>query len=140
MPEELRFFLRIAVFTTLIGTIYWFVAYERAGATLFAFVVAGARAFVLIFRRRARGAGDADRRPGPLGALGRVLGFDERGVPDTPVEVEDELIAAASIWPAAAGAAALLIALGLVYGAWFWVPGLAVALATAWGWITELDA
>jgi hypothetical protein len=38
----------------------------------------------------------------------------------------------------AAGIAAMLIGLGLVYGPWLWLPGLVLLAATVWGWVTEL--
>ena len=139
MSEELRFFLRVAVYTVVISVVYWFVSYERAGTILFVSVALAAVAFMGIFLRRAVGGRSDDKQSGPLGMIRRVVGFDDRGVPKTPLEVQSEPIATASIWPLTGAVAAALLGAGLVYGAWFWIPGLAVALSSAWGWITELE-
>ena len=37
------------------------------------------------------------------------------------------------VWPAA------LLALGLVYGPWALLPGIALLAITVWGWITQMD-
>ena len=34
MPEELRFLLRSALYSVVIGVVYWFVSYEWAGTVL----------------------------------------------------------------------------------------------------------
>ncbi|HVL64867.1 MAG TPA: cytochrome c oxidase subunit 4 [Actinomycetota bacterium] len=139
MAEELRFFARTALFALLAGIIYWFVSYERAGSLLFAFVALGAGFFAVaawIFVAGARGTGGAES----VGAAAaRTLGFEDRpGDEHGPLTVEDELIPPASIWPLVAAAAATLIGVGLIYGPWFWLPGAALAAATAYGWLTEM--
>ena len=141
MSEEPRFFIRIALYAILSGTIYWFVSYEDAGTTLFGFLAAGCLFFaasaVLMIRRRRSGR---DASKGLLAALQQTIGFgvvsqDERR---GPLDVEPEPLPTASIWPLLGAAGALLLGLGLLYGAWFWLPGLGVAVGVAWGWTTEL--
>lgn len=145
MAEELRFFLRTALFALGAGAVYWFVSYEPAGTFLFAFVVIGAGFFTfavgfLVRGTRPKTEGEDPQRNKIAGAAYRTLGFAEHpGDADRPpLEVGEELIPPSSIWPLAAAAASFLVGLGLIFGAWFWAPGLAVGAVTAYGWVTEL--
>lgn len=132
MAEEVRFFLRVALFTTLITTVYWFVSYEEAGTLLLAGIVASA----LIFITLVAGGVSAARR-GPKTLKG-VLGFEETDRND-PLALSEDTFPTATVWPLVASIAAVLVAVGLVYGPWFWIPGLAVGLACTWAWLTELE-
>lgn len=132
MAEEVRFFLRIALFTILIGTIYWFVSYEEAGTILFAGIVASAATFALVIALRVRAARQGGR------SVKALLGFADVG-DDRPLNLDEDTFPSASMWPAAGSVGFTLIAVGLVYGAWLWVPGLAITLSATWGWLTELD-
>jgi len=146
MAEELRFFLRTAVYAVLIGAVYWFVSYEVAGSVLLAFVVLATLAFVTVagaFARRAprpivSHGGSPWSRAGRL--LNRVLGFEEpRGVAADPLAAGLEPIPTGSIWPPIAGVAALALMMGLVYGPWLLLPGVVLSAGCVWGWITQLD-
>jgi hypothetical protein len=141
VPEEPRFFIRITLFATVAGTIYWFVSYERAGSLLFAFLALATIFFAAVAAAIARSG--RTTRPlsgGPLVALDRLVGFREDSGEGAraPLELEAEPIAPASTWPVFAAFAVLLIGLGLVYGAWFWLPGVGLGSGAAWGWATEL--
>ena len=141
MSEEPRFFIRIALYVIIAGTIYWFVSYEDAGTALFGFLAAGCLFFAASAVRMIR-----PRRSGRhvsksvLTALQQTIGFAD--LPDDerrgPLDVEPEALPAASTWPLLGAASALLLGLGLLYGAWFWLPGLGLAISAAWGWTTEL--
>lgn len=157
MAEELRFFLRTAVYSIVIATIYWFASYaetgeyEWAGTVLLVFVIVSAGAFVLVagihapeaWRRilpRRRDGEDSPSGPSVLaGLLNRVFGMAED--PDIvgrhPLEGGPERLPSASLWPLVGGAAAFLVALGLVYGAWLLLPGIAVGIAAVIGWIAQ---
>lgn len=130
MAEEVRFFVRIALFTIAIGTIYWFVSYEEAGTVLFAGIVASAVTFALVIAWKVR----ATRRGGR--GIKAMLGFADLPE-DRPLHLDEDSFPAASMWPAAASLGLMLIGVGLIYGAWLWVPGLAIALSATWGWLTE---
>jgi hypothetical protein len=141
VSEEPRFFIRIALFASAAGTVYWFASYdERAGSLLFLFLAVATLFFAIV----AVGIGHSSRvgpppSGGPLSALDRLLGFG--GLPDDdrpPLELAVEPVAPASTWPVFAALSLLLIGLGLIYGAWFWLPGIALAAGSAWGWTTEL--
>ena len=132
MAEEVRFFLRVALFTTLIATIYWFVSYEEAGTVLLAGIVASAIFFMVLVLSGVRAA-----RSGPKSVTG-LLGFDETGRND-PLALAEDTFPIASAWPAIASIAAVLLGLGLIYGAWLWIPGAGLGLACTWGWLTELE-
>lgn len=132
MAEEVRFFVRIALFTIVIGTIYWLVSYEEAGTILFGGIVASAGTFALAIALRVRAAREGGR------GLKALFGFEDVGS-DRPLNLDEDTFPSASLWPAAASLGSVLLALGLIYGAWLWVPGLAIALSATWGWLTELD-
>ena len=147
MAEELRFFLRTAAYTAVIGLIYWFLSYEWAGSVMLAFVALATGLVVVVFFlvvRAIRGplTGEAS---GPMRRLGvavaRLVGFAEPHGPagEEPLAAGLEPIPLASIWPLVAAAAASMIGLGLVYGPWLTLPGIALAAVTVWGWITQLD-
>jgi len=132
MAEEVRFFVRIALFTMVIGTIYWFVSYEEAGTVLFAGIVASALTFALVIGLRVGAALRGGR------GIKALLGFEDSGE-ERPLNLDEDAWPGASMWPAGAALAFTLIGVGLVYGPWLWIPGLAVALSAAWGWLTEVD-
>jgi hypothetical protein len=147
MAEELRFFLRTALYTAVIGLIYWGLSYEWAGSVMLAFVALATGLVVVVFFLGVR----ATRGPlteeagGPIRrlslAVARLVGFAEpRGAAGAePMAAGLEPIPLGSIWPLVAAAAVSLIGLGLVYGPWLTLPGIAVMAVTVWGWITQLD-
>jgi hypothetical protein len=139
VPEELRVFVRAALYVALITVVYWFVSYDKAGTLLLAFLFAGAVLFVAIGRSLGRKTEDV--RGGPLRRAASLVALDDAGgdVPP-PLEMEEEPVVTTSPWPLAAAAAGMLIGLGLLYGPWLWIPGAALALAVAYGWITQTDA
>ena len=145
MAEELRFFLRTAVYSIVIAAAYWFAsyaetgAYEWAGTVLLAFVVFSAGAFVFVTGIHVPAAWRSTARGGIGGTLNRVFGMAEDSdiVTRHPLEGGPELLPTASPWPIIGGAGALLIGLGLVYGPWLLLPGVAVAIGTVIGWIAQ---
>lgn len=150
MAEEFRFFVRVALYLVVADTIYWFVTYEEVGTVLMGTLALGAVFFALAARSTTtwsglpRGSvtypsGSAAARGGLIGALDRALGFNEPQRDDGPLDIEEEPIPPSSIWPLVASVGGLLLALGLVFGAWFWLPGGAVVLLALWGWLTELN-
>jgi hypothetical protein len=147
VAEELRFFLRTAVYTVIIAVIYWFLSYETAGAVMLVFVSFATAAVVTIFFFAVRATrGQADSSGGPLQragmAVARTIGFTEPTgqANDEPLAAGLEPIPTGSIWPLVAGGAATLLGVGLVYGPWLLIPGVAVAVITVWGWLTQMDA
>ncbi|MGH2699777.1 MAG: hypothetical protein ACRDJL_11365 [Actinomycetota bacterium] len=142
MAEEVRFFLRVAVYTLGITVVYWFVSYEIAGSMLLLSLGLAAVFFVvvglLLIRHSNKNAVPGGTGPG--NALQRTLGFDEpEGDTVTPpLGIEDDLIPSSSVWPLVAAVAALLLGLGLIYGGWMWGPGAVLAVVALWGWVTQL--
>ncbi len=148
MAEEVRFFLRTALYTVVIAAVYWFLSYETAGTVMLIFVSAATAAVVGVLVLAVRATRDEldPRVGGPLHrvglAVGRLIGFSEsrREASQEPLAAGLEPIPAGSIWPLVAAAAATMLALGVVYGPWLLFPGIAVAAITVWGWLTQMDA
>lgn len=147
MAEEVRFFLRIGLFAGFIGVVYWFLSYEIAGSVMLVALFAGASFFMLAMvvlghaaRPERRPEGRAGQR-GPLAWLDRVVGFDEPAEETTrsSLELAEDVVPPASIWPLLVALASALVGLGLLFGGWLWVPGVALALLSAAGWITQLE-
>lgn len=148
MAEELRFFLRTALYTVVIGVIYWLVSYEIAGSVMLAFVSL-ATGLVVVVCFIAVAATHDELDPGVGGAVhrialavGRLVGFSDprREAAQEPLAAGLEPIPSGSIWPLLAAAAAMMLGLALVYGPWLLAPGVVLALITGWGWLTQMDA
>jgi hypothetical protein len=142
MAEELRFFLRPAMYALAISIVYWFVSYEVAGTLLLVFLAVGCAIFV-VSMTAAVTATRLFPTDVPLGWIGRVVmgfvGFDPPDKPGPqPLELEEGPLPEGSIWPICAAGAAVLVAVGLIFGGWFWIPGVALGLAVVGGWATQL--
>jgi hypothetical protein len=148
VAEELRFFLRTALYSAVIGTIYWFVSHEVAGSVLLVFVVFSALSFVGVVGGHVRQARDeiVPPRSAGLGRLSgtviRLFGFEEHAgsTSSEPLAAGLDPIPIGSIWPLLAGVAAVFLLLGLVYGPWLLLPGIVLAATTVWGWVGQMDA
>lgn len=130
MPEELRVFVRAALYFAAVTAIYWLVSDEVAGTLLLAGLLVSAVLFVGLAR-------SIGKRPT---ARPSFVKFDETGADVAPLEIEEEPVVTESPWPLLVAAAAMLVGLGLLYGPWLWVPGAGLAAAAAYGWITQTDA
>ena len=129
MPEELRVFVRAAVYLAAATVVYWLVSDEVAGTLLLAGLLVASLTFAALGRAIGR---KPSRRPS-------FLAMDEKGGEEAPLEIEEEPVVTASAWPILGAAAAMLLCLGLLYGPWLWVPGAALGAAAAYGWITKTD-
>lgn len=146
MAEELRFFLRIALFAGPAAVVYWFVSYEIAGTILLGALTLAVLLFLAttaVLVREARDDIVPDGSGAVLKAAGvtqRLVGFEEDSKPaaGSPLESEEEPVAHTSAWPVLTASSLALIGLGLLFGPWFWGPGLAIAVLVVWGWSTQL--
>lgn len=146
MVEEVRFFARIGLFAALTSVVYWFVSYDIVGTILLAFMAIGVLLFIgpiarMVSVTRGRPvATEGSRARRAVGTADRVLGFNEHhDLGDAgPLEVAEDPLPHSSIWPLAAAVAATAGALGLLYGGWFWIPGVGLGAAVAWGWAKQL--
>lgn len=146
MAEELRFFLRIALFVGPAAAVYWFVSYEVAGTILLVALTLGALLFLATIASLVQAARD-DIVPDASGAgrtvigiVERLVGFEEDSGPaaGSPLESDEEPIAHTSAWPVLTSASASLVGIGLLFGPWFWIPGLAIAALALLGWSAQL--
>ena len=153
MAEEVRFFLRTALYAAVIAVVYWFASreyegivlgYDWAGTSLLAFTVLACGAVaggVLLLVRAARQGWAV--RDGPLprrmrATLNRLVGFGEMAGPtEGPLAGGPDLLPAASPWPIVSAVAGTLILLGLVFGAWLIAPGAALLVIAAGGWLRD---
>jgi hypothetical protein len=116
-------------FVGLLTAIYWFSSYETAGSVL---LLVGALMYFLL--------------TGYLFLQARRL---RRGTP-RPEDVEDGAVAvaetrvgyfpAASVWPAALALGAVVVALGLVFGYWFFVVAAILLVGAVIGYAIEAQA
>jgi hypothetical protein len=141
VAEELRFFLRSAIWVVGSAIVYWFVSYEPAGTVLLVALGLAIVAFISVVAYEARSTVEELRPVGrPLGLLNRVIGFHESPAAEAPpLGADPERIPLASVWPIVAAAAAVTIGLGLLYGAWLALPGLALGIVAIYGWLVQLD-
>jgi hypothetical protein len=151
VAEEVRFFLRTALYAAVIAVVYWFASreyegivlgYDWAGTTLLAFTVLACGAIpgaVLLLVRTARQGWTMGNGPLPRRirvALNRLIGFGEvAGRTEAPLAGGPDLLPAESPWPIVSAVAGTLILLGLVYGAWLIVPGVVLLAIGAGGWL-----
>ena len=148
MAEELRFFLRTAIYTILIAVIYWFASYEWSGSVMLVFVSLASALIVLVtFVAVSATHDELDPKVGsPIhrfgSIVGRLIGFStpRRGADHDPLAAGLEPIPSGSIWPLTAAGSAMMLGLGLVYGPWLTAPGIALGIVSVWGWITQMDA
>lgn len=183
MAEEVRFFLRTALYSAGIAAIYWLLSRDPPGTVMLAAIALAGGFLVATMighapatlrgmaapggarrppdapsaeRERERGrververhdeveADFSAHRPSSaparaLDALNRVLGLAE----DRDITAGDPLAGGpdrfptGSLWPLLGGAAALLVGMGLVYGAWLLLPGVGLGVGTAIGWIAQ---
>jgi hypothetical protein len=141
VAEELRFFLRSAIWVVGSAIVYWFVSSEPAGTVLLAALGLAILAFISLVAYEVRGTVDELRAAGgPLRFLNRVVGFHESPAAEAPpLEVDPGRIPLASIWPILAAVAVVTVGLGLLYGAWLVLPGIALGVVAIYGWLVQLD-
>lgn len=134
LPEEIRFFARLAAFGFALGTVYWFVSYEVAGTVLllaFGLATAVASAFLLAQLVRAEG-----RPAGPPWRWLALAAADADGPFGDPVG----RVPVGSLAPLVGGFGVTLMALGLIYGPPLMVVGLFPAAWGAWEWVRAVSA
>ena len=123
MSIAARVLLAAAAFIFVVDVIYWVVAYEPAGTFLLGVMVVGllfAAGYIGIASRDAVSPADrSDLRPEDV-AGARVGVFS-----------------AASPWPLILAGGLLVALVGLVYGVWLLVPGLAITIAALLGLMRE---
>jgi hypothetical protein len=123
MRTASKVLLASAVFSVVIGTVYWFVAYEIAG-TIFLAAMAASLLFAAAFAARgATGVSPAEDRPlaTPKEAAGEEVGPFPEG----------------SLWPVFLGAGSLLLVAGLIYGIWVLALGVLISAAAILGMTRE---
>lgn len=112
-----------AAFALVVGTIYWFVSYESAGALMLLTMAVGlllAAAYLALLRRRAS------------------LAADQRDV--RPSDARDEAVgvfASHSVWPAVLALGCAVGLTGLIYGWWLAVLGAAGVTAALVGLVRD---
>ena len=134
--EERRFFLRIGLFTVAAGVVYWFLSYEAAGSLML--VLVGIATVVLVSLLRPF-SDESGTRSGPLGIARDLLTFEDRSADSSPIELAEPAFPSLSLQPVMLSMGAGALAVGMVFGAWLWIPGALLFAGAAWRWLTELD-
>lgn len=138
MAEELRAFLRAGIWALIAGGVYLVFVGEAAGTALLGAVIVAVVAFVAVGAamapRSLSGLGDGSLP----GRVVRAVGFGEPREPD-PLRGEPDVVPLASPWPIVTAAALVIVGLGLVFGAWLLLPGIALLVAGGIGWLVQLD-
>ncbi len=145
MAEELRFFLRTALYVAVVAAVYWFVSHEPVGTVLLVVLgIAIAALIALVVAIAPRTTGDL--RPDRRGVLGgtvervtRVIGFHEPADEAAPLEGGPDLVPLSSAWPVLTAAGIVTAGMGLIFGTWLIVPGLVLVTVGGAGWLTQLD-
>jgi hypothetical protein len=128
MKLEYRIMLGVTVFLGIVAAVYWFTSYEDSGTVLLIF---GGAAYGILFgylflqyTRRHKIPRPEDRDDATQADGAGEIGYFPN----------------ASIWPAGMGLGFVLIGVGLVFGAWFWVLGIIMVLGAIIGFGVEADA
>jgi hypothetical protein len=115
LPEEVLVFARLAAFGLIVGTVYWFVAYETAGTVLLiGFGIAAAVAAAILWAKSRKAGGAAGEWP---------LGGDPDPIP------------APAYAPFHIGLGAAIVALGLAFGPLLLPLGFVILLIGARYWL-----
>ncbi len=148
MAEELRFFLRIALYMLGAALIYWLLIPEHAGTILMLFLGVAATFFVgtIAYLLRQTYAdlnindGNRRRANSAVELADRVIGFEEHHgeAHEGPLTIQEQAVPTASVWPIVGAAGILLLILGFLYGPWLWVPAVLIGLYVVLGWLTQL--
>ena len=128
MKIEYRLMLGVTIFLGGVAAIYWFTSLEDSGTVMLIFGGAAygiLSAYLLLqYLRRHRIPRAEDRDDATQADGAGEVGFFPN----------------ASIWPAGMGLGFVLIGVGLVFGAWYWVMGLILVLGAIIGFSVEADA
>jgi hypothetical protein len=131
LRTEIRVVMFSAVFVAGIAAIYWFTSYEHAGTTMLA---VGAAAYSMMCGYLYLQARKLD-----AGHQGRPEDREDAS-PPAAGETEIGYFPSASVWPPAMGLGAVLIALGLVFGVWFFVIAAIFLVGAIIGYAVEAQA
>jgi hypothetical protein len=123
MSFEGKMFAGVAAFLIPVTVIYWYMSKETAGTTALALTVGlcGMIGFYLLFTARRIDARPEDNEEGEISDGAGELGF----------------YSPHSWWPLAAGGAAALSALGIVFGWWMLYFAIPLMLMAVVGWVFE---
>jgi Cytochrome c oxidase subunit IV len=129
MRVEVRVVVFGMVFVGILAAVYWFTSYEDAGAILLvvgAAMYATLSGYLYLQSRRLR---NGPPRPA-----------DDEDPPEPTGDVPVGYFPVASVWPAALGVGAVSLALGLVFGIWFFVIAAILVVGAIIGYSVEAQA
>ncbi len=146
LPEEVWFFLRISAYAIFIGLVYWFLTYESAGTVLLLGfgIAAGFGTLILGAGARGRSArtgGRSESAVADAASPDQVPGAGPADLaPDGPFGDERGRLPGASIAPFVLAVGAAFGGLGLVFGPWLLLVGLAIGITAALDWGRSVSA
>ena len=115
------------VFLAVIAAIYWFTSYEDAGTTLLtvcALAYLLLTSYLFVQGRRLGRPRPEDREDATIADASGIIGY----------------FPAASVWPVGLALGVIVIALGLVFGPWFFVVGFILTVGAIVGYAVEAQA
>lgn len=145
MAEELRFFLRTALYVVVVAAAYWFITYEPVGTVLLVVLGVAIAAFLAVVSAMAP-ATVGEVRPSrggvirkAFGTVNRVIGLRDPVDEAAPLAGGPDLVPLSSPWPILTAAGMVIIGMGLIFGTWLIVPGVVLTGVAGVGWLTQLD-
>ncbi|MGH9121291.1 MAG: aa3-type cytochrome oxidase subunit IV [Acidimicrobiales bacterium] len=128
MKKEWHVVLGAATFLGGLFFLYWFTAYEDAGAVMLIF---GMSAYALLgsylllqWQKRKRVPRPEDRTDAlPSDGAGEIAFFPN-----------------ASIWPAGIGLGAIFFAIAMIFGTWYWLVGGIIFIGSIIGFTVEAES
>lgn len=139
MAEEYRLFLRTALYVAGAGLVYWLVSLDAPGTVLLVALTIALLAFLAMAILLAPPDPGPGGGSGVAGVVNRFIGFHERVDVAPPLESGPELVPLGSAWPIITALGMVVIGLGLIFGAWLWLPGIGLVVWGSVGWLTQLD-
>ena len=128
MPEDIRFFIRTALFGVVLAVVYWLRTYHALGTALLTGFGAAASFLAVVFTHARRANGWR-----PSGRPWAWRGLDDRAGP--PLGMEPTRYPDPGCAPVASGAGLALAALGAVFGPAMLVVSAPFLLFGGWTWL-----
>lgn len=134
MRYEWKLTIGASTFLVILFIVYWFLSYEHTGTVLLGFSFAAygmLGAFLLMEWVKRRPAKGKPPIPRPE---------DDPDATHADGAGEVDFFPSASIWPAGMALGAITVAIGTIYGLWYFLIGLVLVAGAVIGFVVEAEA